>query len=294
VGVACVRFVGFCSPNGLGEGERDVRFMKKIALSGVCVVFAAAMLLSGSASAIIIDALSLSELEALIPTDVVGDGADAPVIGNGVQGVDGQPFWADANGVVSDGDDEIIVGETFDIILGPCTDNDDNYNPKAGEPLATPDIDALLMTVTFDVSGGEALLPVTLSGDGASDTLNAGNFDYLSDLGFAPGGGGDSFNPAADDLVGAFLITDVDFNAGDGTDIGDFVLDVTGWTEDYMNLYRIDLFGVDQSYEYTSPAGGGEIISGASNSAGGYLVPEPGSLVVIGGVLLGLACKRRR
>jgi len=263
-------------------------------LLGLYVVFAFAVVLSGSASAIIIDALSLSELENLIPTDVVGDGTDPLKIGNGVQGVDGQPFWADANGVVSDDDDPIVVGDTFDIILGPCTENDTHYVPKAGEPTDTPDIEALLMTVTFDVSAGETLLPVTLSGDGASDTLNVTDFDLLSDLGFAPGGGGDSFNPAADDLVGAFLITDVDFNAGNGTDIGDFVLDVTAWTEAYDSLYRIDLFGVNQNYEYTSPAGGGEIISGASNSAGGYLVPEPGSLVVIGGVLLGLACKRRR
>jgi hypothetical protein len=269
--------------------------MEKVLLSGVCVVFAASMLLTGSADAVIIDALSLSELELLIPTDVVGDGTDALKIGNGVQGVDGQPFWADADGVVSDGDDEIIVGDTFDIVLGPCTGNDDNYNPKPGEPSTTPDIDALLMTITFDVSGGEVLLPITLSeSGGASDTLNVGDFDILSDLGFAPGGGGESFNPAADDLVGAFLVTDVDFNAGTDTDIGDYVLDVIGWTDDYISLYRVDLFGVDQSYEYTSPAGGGEIISGASNSAGGYLVPEPGSLVVIGGVLLGLACKRRR
>ena len=269
--------------------------MSKIFTSSVCVVFAAAMLFSGSASAIIIDALSLADFQELIPTDVVGDGTDAPVIGGGVQGVDGQPFWADGNGVVEDDDDPILVGDTFDLILGPCTVNDVNYNPKAGEPSATPDIDALLMTVTFDVSALETLLPVTLSAvsDG-SDTLNTGDFGILSDLGFAPGGGGDSFNPAADDRVGAFLITDVDFNAGKDTDIGDFVLDVTGWTDDYIGLYRIDLFGVDQDYEYTSPAGGGEIIAGASNSAGGYLVPEPGSLIIIGSVVLGIACTRRR
>ncbi len=270
--------------------------MKKVFVSGICVVFGAAVLFSsGTASALLIDALSIAELQLLVPTDVVGDGTDALKIGGGVQGVDGQPFWADANGVVSDDDDPIIVGDTFDIILGPCTENDALYKPKMGEPSAVPDINALLITVTFDVSAGQALLPVTLSeAGGASDTLNAVNFGVLSDLGFAPGGGGDSFNPAANDRVGAFLITGVDFNAGIGTDIGDFVLDVIGWTDDYMNLYRIDLFGVDQSYEYTSAAGGGEIISGASNSAGGYLVPEPGSLIVIGGLLLGLACKRRR
>ena len=273
--------------------------MKNMLLISVSVAFAVAMLFSGSASAIIIDALSLSDLENLIPTDVVGDGTDAPVIGGGVQGVDGQPFWADANDDVEDDDDPIVVGDTFDIILGPCTVNDVNYNPKAGEPSATPDIDALLMTVTFDVSALEALLPVTLSElSNGSATLNVGNFGILSDLGFAPGGGGDSFNPAADDLVGAFLITDVNFNAGTGTDIGDFTLDVIGWTDDYMSLYRIDLFGVDRDYLYTSPdgngLGSGEIIAGASNSAGGYLVPEPGSFVVIGSVLLGIAWKRRR
>jgi|GEM_PF-2655971 len=269
--------------------------MRKAVTFGV--VLGVLVLLANPAFGITIDALSLSDFQNLIPTDVVGDGTDALVVGNGVQGVDGQVAWADANGVVEDDDDPIMVGDPFDIILGPCTVNDVNYNPNAGrdEPVGVvPDIDALLVTVTFDVSGGEALLPITLSEDGVSATLMGGNFDTLASLGLAPGGGGDSFNPASDDLVGAFLIGDVDFNAGNGTDIGDFILTVPGFDDDYMSLYRIDLFGVDLSYEYTSPAGGGEIIAGASNSAGGYLVPEPGSFAIIGGVLAGIALKKRR
>jgi hypothetical protein len=218
-------------------------------------------------------------------------------IGNGVQGVDGQLGWADANGVVDDDDDPIVVGDPFDLILGPCTVNDINYNPKAGEPTAVPDIDAWLITVTFDVSAGEALLPITLSESGGETaTLMGGDFATLSSLGFASGGGGVSFNPADDDLVGAYLIGDVNFNAGDGTDIGDFTLTVPGFDSDYIGLYRIDLFGVDLDYEYTSGGGprSGEIIAGASNSAGGYLVPEPGSFAIISGVLAGIALKKRR
>ena len=269
----------------------------KSATYSVCVAVAVLMLVSSSAFGISIDALSVSDLQNLIPSDVVGDGTDPPVIGNGVQGVDGQPFWVDANGVVDDDDDPIIVGDAFDILLGPATGNDVNYTPKAGEPTTVPDIDALLVTVTFDVSSGEILLPVTLSESGsASATLMAtpGYFDQLSSLGFASGGGGISFNPVDNDLVGAFLITGTDFNAGTHTDIGDFTFTIPGFDGDYLSVYRIDLFGVDLDYEYTSPAGGGEIISGAANSAGGYLVPEPGSLVIIGSVLVGMACKRRR
>lgn len=261
----------------------------------VCVVLVAMIVGSGSAFGIVIDPLSLTDFQNLIPTDVVGDGTDAPVIGNGVQGVDGQPFWADANGAVEDDDDPILPGDVFDIILGPCTVNDVNYTPHAGEPTDTPDIDALLVTVTFDVSSGEMLLPLTLSElGGASGALGIGDFYDLSFLGFESGGGGMSFNPADDDLVGAFLITDTDFNAGTDTDIGDFIISVPGFTDDYNSVYRIDLFGVDLDYHYTSPPGGGEIISGASNSAGGYLVPEPGSFVIIGSLLVGMALKRQR
>jgi len=139
--------------------------------------------------------------------------------------------------------------------------------------------------VTFDVSGGMALLPgVTLSGtfDGDTDsaTLALANFGQLSTLGFAGNAGGDSFTAVDNDFVAAFLITGPDFDA-DWSD---------PTTDDYWDptsLYRIDLFGVDLDYN------GGEIVSGASNSAGGYLVPEPGSLVIIGGLLLGIAGKRR-
>jgi hypothetical protein len=264
------------------------------------VVFAVAILCGGSAFALSIDALSLDDLRELIPTDVVGDSTDGLKIGNGVQGVDGQPGWVDANGVVSDDDDPIVVGQVFDIILGPGTVSDINYTPKAGEPSQVPDIDAFLITVTFDESSPYPLLPgVTLSElGGATATLGAGNFDTLANLGFAPGGGGDSFNPAGEDSVAAFLITGVDFNAGKDTDIGDFTLDVSGWVDDYKRFYRIDLFGVDRDYHYSSPdgngLGSGEIISGAANSAGGYLIPEPGSFAIIGSVLLGLAFKRRR
>ena len=249
---------------------------------------------SGSAFGIVIDPLSLTELQGLIPTEMVGPSSGGPTIGNGVQGVDGQVFWADANGVVEDDDDPIAPNQVFDLILGPCTVNDVNYNPGAGEPTATPDIDALLITVTFDVSGGEALLPITLSETGgAIGTLGISDFDELSVLGFQSGGGGVSFNPAGDDLVGAFLITDADFNAGVHTDIGDFILTPgAGFDDDYENLYRIDLFGVDLDYEYTSPPRGGEIIAGASNSAGGYLIPEPGSMAIIGSLLIGFALKR--
>jgi hypothetical protein len=259
------------------------------------------MVFGTSAYGITIDAVSLSDFQNLIPSDVVGDGTDALVIGNGVQGVDGQLGWADANGVVEDDDDPIIVGDPFDLILGPCTENDVNYNPKAGEPTAVPDIDAWLITVTFDVSAGEALLPITLSETGGETATLVGgiggNFYALSSLGFASGGGGDSFNPADNDLVGAYLIGDVDFNAGTGTDIGDFTLTVPGpWNDDYNGVYRIDLFGVDLDYQYMSGGGprSGEIIAGASNSAGGYLVPEPGSFAIIGGVLAGIALKKRR
>jgi hypothetical protein len=254
---------------------------------------------SGSAFGIVIDPLSLTELQGLIPTEMVGPSTGGPTIGNGVEGVDGQVFWADADGVVSDDDDPIVPNEVFDLILGPCTVNDVNYNPGAGEPTATPDIDAMLITVTFDVSGASAaggvpLLPITLSETGgAMGTLGISDFDELSVLGFQSGGGGDSFNPANDDLVGAFLITDTDFNAGVDTDIGDFVLTPgAGFDSDYENLYRIDLFGVDLDYEYTSPPRGGEIIAGASNSAGGYLVPEPGSMAIIGSLLVGFALKK--
>jgi len=271
--------------------------IKKLSYS-LCVTLLAMVMGSGSAFGIVIDPLSLTELQSVIPSEMVGPSTGGPTIGNGVEGVDGQPFWADADGVISDDDDPIIPGDVFDLILGPCTVNDVNYNPGAGEPTATPDIDALLVTVTFDVSealagGGLALLPVTMSETGgALGTLGISDFHELSILGFQSGGGGDSFNPVGDDLVGAFLITDTDFNAGVDTDIGDFILSVPGFTTDYENLYRIDLFGVDLDYEYTSPAGGGEIIAGASNSAGGYLVPEPGSMAIIGSLLVGFALKK--
>jgi hypothetical protein len=243
--------------------------------------------LSSSASAVTITVLSESDILALMPSDTIGGGpADPPVIGNGVQGVGGMPFWADADGVPSDDDDPITPGDSFDVILGPATDHDSNNFPGI-------DIDALLVTVTFDVSGGMPLLPITLSEGGDSATLGTSDFYILSDLGFASGGGGDSFNPADNDRVGVLLITGADFNAGVHTDIGDFILSGAGLTIDYGELYRIDLFGVDQDYDGTSPAGGGEIVAGASNSAGGYLVPEPGSLVIIGGLLLGMARKRR-
>jgi hypothetical protein len=253
------------------------------------------ILFCGPASAVTITALDETGILQLVPTDTVGQGpADEPVIGNGVQGVGGIPFWADANGVPSDDDDPIIPGVAFDIILGPATNNDAHYNPRRSEPGVIPDIDALLITVTFDVSGGQLLLPITLAEGLDSATLGVGAFFDLSDLGFASGGGGMSFNPTDDDLVGAFLITGVDFNAGVHTDIGNYILTVPGWSDDYNYLYRIDLFGVDLNYEYSSPLGGGEIVSGSSNSAGGYLVPEPGSLMIIGGLVLGIAGKKRR
>lgn len=254
--------------------------MSRILAGSIGVALVVIMLVSGSASAITIDALSVAELGNYIPADMVGDGMDPPVIGNGVQGVDGIPFWADANGVPDDDDDPIPVGTPFDLLLGPATGNDTNNFPEI-------DIDALLITVTFDVSGGQSLLPVTLSEGVDSDTLTLADFGVLSTLGFVSGGGGMSFNPADNDRVGAFLLTGTDFNAGVHTDIGDYILTVGGWTEDYNSLYRIDLFGVDLDYNC------GEIVSGASNSAGGYLVPEPGSLIIIGGLLLGIAGKRR-
>ncbi len=268
--------------------------MYRVVAVSMCIALMGTILFCGSASAITITALDETGILQLVPTDTVGQGpADEPVIGNGVQGVGGIPFWADANGVPSDDDDPIIPGVAFDIILGPATDHDGNYNPGGSEPGVIPDIDALLITVTFDVSGGELLLPITLAEGLDSATLGVGNFFDLSDLGFASGGGGDSFNPADDDLVGAFLLTGEDFNAGVHTDIGDYILTVPGWSSDYNYLYRIDLFGVDLDYEYSSPLGGGEIVAGSANSSGGYLVPEPGSLMIIGGLVLGIASKRR-
>jgi hypothetical protein len=248
----------------------------------MCVVLVGVMLFSGSASAITIDALSVAELGNLVPADMVGDGFDPPLIANGAQGISGVPFFADANGVIGDDDDPIVVGDTFDILLGPATGNEAPNFPNI-------DIDALLITVTFDVSGGQPLLPVTLSEGLDSDTLALADFGVLSTLGFVSGGGGDSFNPADDDRVGAFLLTGVDFNAGTHTDIGDYILTVAGWSDDYWNpsLYRIDLFGVDLDYN------GGEIVSSGPNSSGGFLVPEPGSFAIIGSLLLGMAAKRR-
>jgi len=266
--------------------------MSRILAGSIGVALVVIMLVSGSVSAITIDALSVAELGNYIPADMVGNGPapDPPIIGDGPQGVDGISFFADADGVVSDDDDPIPVGDPFDIILGPATGN---------HPYENININALLITVTFDVSGGMALLPgVTLSGtfDGDTDsaTLALANFGQLSTLGFAGNAGGDSFTAVDNDFVAAFLITGPDFDAdwSDPTaaDIGDYTLTVAGWTDDYWDptsLYRIDLFGVDLDYN------GGEIVSGASNSAGGYLVPEPGSLVIIGGLLLGIAGKRR-
>lgn len=261
--------------------------MYRVLAAWIGIALIVAMGFNGAASAVTITVLSESEILALMPSDTIGGGpSDPPVIGNGVQGVGGMPFWADADSVPDDDDDPIIPGDSFDLILGPATDQDTNNFPAI-------DIDALLVTVTFDVSGGLALLPVTLSEGGDSATLGTSDFFILSDLGFASGGGGVSFNPANNDRVGVFLITGTDFNAGVHTDIGDFILSGAGLTIEYGEMYRIDLFGVDQDYDFTSPAGGGEIVSGASNSAGGYLVPEPGSLVIIGGLLLGMARKRR-
>lgn len=259
--------------------------MSKVAtiLAAVVIGF---MMTESVAYALNIDALSESDLTGLVPTNTIGNGpADPPGIGGGVQGVGGQPFFLDSNGVVDDDDDPIAVPGTFDIYLGPATVTDVHSNVE---------IDALLMTVTFDVSSGQSLLSVNLSElGGASAILTFSDFHTLSSLGFASGGGGDSFNPAADDLVGAFLITDVNLNAGNHVDIGDFTISVPGFTTDYKGTYRIDLFGIDQSYEFTSPAGGGEIVAAGSNSAGGYLVPEPGSLMIIGSVLLGIGLKKR-
>ena len=267
----------------------------------VCIALMLLMSFGGSAFAITITALDELQFLNLIPDDMVGDSYDPPHIANGAQGVDGVPFFLDAYDVIDDDDDPIMVDEPFDIFLGPATGNDVNYTPKGTEPQVIADIDALLMTVTFDVSSTLDLLDVYLSEGGGAPVMldNGTDFYLLADLGFLSGGGGMSFNPADDDLVGAFLITGTDFNADTHTDIGDFTFSVPGFDTDYVSTYRIDLFGVDQDYHYTSPPGvvdgvGGEIVSSGPNSAGGYLIPEPGSFVIIGSLLLGLAWKKRR
>ena len=281
-----------------------MRSMFKALACSFCVALTLLAFFSGSVFALTIVALDLEDFEDLVPTDVIGDSDDALRIADGAQGVPGVPFFLDANGVPSDDDDPIMVGDVFDILLGPATANDAVYTPHAGEPSTVPDIDALLITVTFDVSSGLDPLDVYLSEFGGTPVMldDDTQFGILSDLiagppvlGFLSGGGGMSFNPADNDLVGAFLITGTNFNAPVHTDIGDFVFTVPGFNDDYIRTYRIDLFGVDQDYDFRSPQAlneQGEIVASGPNSSGGYLIPEPGSLAIIGSLIVGAALKK--
>ncbi len=236
--------------------------------------------------------LDYPTLSGFIPADVVGAAIDQLRLGDGVQGVGGVPFFLDSNGVIDDSDDAFDYDVPWDIFLGPATRTDTNFH-QSPYSRGSIDIDALLIVICIDtsevnfVSNGGTIESITFSEAlyGAI-TLTASDFHSLSDVGLRSGGGGESFNPTDDDLVAAILLSGLDFNAGQGTDIGDFTISVTGIIGN-RNL-RVDLFGVDLSL--------GLIVSSGPNSSGGYgnIVPEPATLALFGLTLLAFPLLRRR